>query len=223
MTLGPPEPATPPGATSPRAPSGARLDVPAGAVFGVVTDDAPPLLAVLGREAPGHVEVGGVDLATLDPAVARATVVVAPHEATLLSGTIRDNVPGAAEAALRAAAASDVIEALPDGIDTELADAGSSLSGGQRQRIALARALATEAPVLVLHDPTTALDAATEARVAGALRAARHGATTILVTTSPLLLAACDTVAVIRAGEVVALAPHAELLARDAAYREAVA
>ena len=139
----------------------------------MVTDDAAPLLAVLGREAPGHVEVGGVDLATLDPAVARATVVVAPHEATLLSGTIRDNVPGAAEAALRAAAASDVIEALPDGIDTELADAGSSLSGGQRQRIALARALATEAPVLVLHDPTTALDAATEARVAEALRDAR--------------------------------------------------
>ena len=140
-------------------------------MFGVVTDDAAPLLAVLGREAPGHVEVGGVDLATLDPAVARATVVVAPHEATLLSGTVRDNVPGAAEAALRAAAATDVIDALPDGIDTELADAGSSLSGGQRQRIALARALATDAPVLVLHDPTTALDAATEARVAGALRA----------------------------------------------------
>ncbi len=199
------------------------LHVPGGAVFGIVTDDAAPLLALLGREAPGRVEVGGVDLATLDPAVARATIVVAPHEATLLSGTVRDNVPGAAEAALRAAAASDVIEALPDGIDTELADAGSSLSGGQRQRIALARALATEAPVLVLHDPTTALDAATEARVAGALRDARGGATTILVTTSPLLLAACDTVAVIRAGAVVALAPHAQLLARDAAYREAVA
>ncbi|MDA0174599.1 ABC transporter ATP-binding protein/permease [Solirubrobacter taibaiensis] len=199
-----------------------HLHVPAGAVFGVVTDDAAPLLAVLGREAPGRVEVAGVDLATLDPAVARATVVVAPHEATLLSGTVRDNVPGAAEAALRAAAATDVIDALPDGIDTELADAGSSLSGGQRQRIALARALATEAPVLVLHDPTTALDAATEARVAAALRDARGGATTILVTTSPLLLAACDTVAVIRAGEVVALAPHAELL-EDETYRETVA
>jgi putative ABC transport system ATP-binding protein len=218
-------PAAPPAsgdsASSP-APACTRLEVPAGAVFGVVTDDAAPLLAVLGREAPGHVEVGGVDLATLDPAAARATVVVAPHEATLLSGTVRDNVPGAAEAALRAAAATDVIDALPDGIDTQLADAGSSLSGGQRQRIALARALATEAPVLVLHDPTTALDAATEARVAGALREARKGATTILVTTSPLLLAACDEVAIVRGGVLVQVGPHADLLA-DPVYREAVA
>jgi putative ABC transport system ATP-binding protein len=199
------------------------LEVPAGALFGVVTDAPEPLLAALGREAASvRVTVDGIDLAALDPATARATVVVAPHEATLLSGSVRDNVPGAADAALEAAAATDVIAALADGIDTELADAGSSLSGGQRQRIALARALATEAPVLVLHDPTTALDAATEARVAAAIKRARAGTTTILVTTSPLLLAACDAVAVLRAGEVVATATHAQLLAGEA-YRETVA
>lgn len=191
----------------------AGLEVPAGALFGVVTDAPEALLGPLGREAPGDVTVGGVALAALDPAVARATVVVAPHDATLLSGTVRDNV--SAERALRAAAVD-----VP--LDTELADAGSALSGGQRQRIALARALATEAPVLVLHDPTTALDAATEARVAGALREARAGRTTVLVTTSPLLLAACDTVAVLRGGEVVATGRHADLLA-EAGYREAVA
>src|SRR6201999_4014650 len=107
-------------------------------------------------------------------------------------------------------------------------DSGRSLSGGQRQRIALARspappsprgipprpspggaaarrgpssqtrAPAAPAPVLVLHEPTTALDAATEVRIAGALRAARDGRTTLLVTTSPTLLAACDTVTVVR-------------------------
>lgn len=198
------------------------LDVPAGALFGVVTDAPEALLAALGRDIDAHVTVAGVDLAALDPAAARATVVVAPHEATLLSGSVRDNVPGAAGAALEAAAADDVIAALPDGIDTMLADAGSSLSGGQRQRIALARALATEAPVLVLHDPTTALDAATEARVAAQLKRARHGGTTILVTTSPLLLAACDTVAVVRDQQVVATSSHAELLA-DETYRETVA
>ena len=182
---------------------------------------------MLGREATrGGCAVGGVDLATLDPAAARAAVVVAPHEATLLSGTIRDNVRGAAGEGSRARAGGrrgeDVIEALPDG------DARSSATRAARCPAASASgsrwpARSPPAPVLVLHDPTTALDAATEARVAGALRGARDGATTILVTTSPLLLAACDTVAVIRAGEAVALAPHAELVARDAAYREAVA
>ncbi|WP_211339866.1 ABC transporter transmembrane domain-containing protein [Solirubrobacter pauli] len=199
-----------------------RVHVPAGSLFGVVADDPAPLLAALAREGQDlAVFVDGVALAALDPAAARATVVVAPHEATLLSGTVRDNVPGGADTALAAAAATDVIAALPDGLDTELTDAGSSLSGGQRQRIALARALATDAPVLVLHDPTTALDAATEARVAAALRDARRGATTILVTTSPLLLAACDQVAHITGGTVTT-ASHAALL-EDEAYREAVA
>jgi putative ABC transport system ATP-binding protein len=168
------------------------FEVGAGALLGVVADDPEALLARLRRAAVG---------------------VVAPHDAPLLSGTIRDHVSDAS--ALEAAAAADVIEA--HGLDTALSDAGSSLSGGQRQRIALARALATRAPVLVLHDPTTALDAATEARVAEGIRRARSGLTTLLVTTSPMLLAACDAVAF---GDRVAT--HAEWLG-DAAYREAVA
>ena len=135
----------------------------------------------------------------------------APHDAALLADTVRRNVAAAAGGdATRSRARSppppshDVVAALPDGLDTRLTDAGRSLSGGQRQRIALARALAAPAPVLVLHEPTTALDAATEARVAAALRAARAGRTTLLVTTSPALLAACDTVAVVRAGRATA-------------------
>ena len=76
--------------------------------------------------------------------------------------------------------------------------------------------------MLVLHEPTTALDAATEARVAGALRAVRAGRTTLLVTTSPALLAACDAVTVVRDGRAAAAGAHADLLGRDAGYREAV-
>jgi putative ABC transport system ATP-binding protein len=123
---------------------------------------------------------------------------------------------------LAAAQVEEVASALPDGMATRLADGGRSLSGGQRQRIALARSLAADPPVLVLHDPTTALDAATEARVAEGLREVRAERTTVLVTTSPVLLAACDAVTLVQDGRVRARGRHAELLDGDAAYREAV-
>ncbi len=124
--------------------------------------------------------------------------------------------------AIAAAAVDELIETLPDGVDTRLSDGGRSLSGGQRQRVALARALAAPAPVLVLHEPTTALDAATEARVAAGVREVRAGRTTILVTTSPPLLAACDEVTVVRDGRAVASGTHAALLEADAGYRGTV-
>jgi ABC-type Fe3+/spermidine/putrescine transport system ATPase subunit len=98
----------------------------------------------------------------------------------------------------------------------------SQLSGGQRQRVALARALATDAPVLVLHEPTTAVDAATEHRIAAGIRAVRGHRTTVLVTTSPTLLAAADRVVLIDGGRVVATGDHAGLAATDARYREVV-
>ncbi len=214
---------------------GFALDVPAGSVHGVAIDDpaaAEALLDCLGREAEpaaGAIAIGGTPLGALDPAAARAAVVVCPHEPALLADTVEANVAAAAGGdaaavarAIAAAAVEDVVAALPDGAATRLSDGGRSLSGGQRQRVALARALAAPAPVLVLHEPTTALDAATEARVAAALRAVRAGRTTVLVTTSPALLAACDTVTVVRDGRAAAAGGHAELLAADTAYREAV-
>jgi len=168
------------------------LALPPDGLIGVVADDPEWVLAVLERDG----------------------AVVAPHEATLFSGTVRDNVSSV-----------EALEAVGMGefSDVSLTDGGASLSGGQRQRIALARALETRAPILALHDPTTALDAATEARIAASLRAFRQGARTILVCTSPLLLASCDSVAVVRDRSVVAIASHAEHLESDAAYREAVA
>ncbi len=214
---------------------GLDLDVAPGSLHGIAAADpaaSHALLDCLGSEvapAGGSIAVGGVELAALGPAAARAALMTSPHDAALLADTVVANVGAAAGGdadavarALAAAAVEDVLAALPDGDATRLDDGGRSLSGGQRQRIALARALAAPAPVLVLHEPTTALDAATETRVAGALLAARAGRTTVLVTTSPVLLAACDAVTVVRDGRVAATGTHGELVGADAGYREAV-
>ena len=110
---------------------------------------------------------------------------------------------------------------MPNGLDTEIGERGRTLSGGQRQRVALARALAAEPAVLVLHDPTTAIDAATEDRVAAGLRHYRAGRSTLLVTSSPALLARCDRVLLVVDGAVVAEGTHATLV-DDPRYRSAV-
>ena len=185
----------------------------------------------------------------LDPAQLRRVVLVAPHQADLFEGTVLDNVaapvvagrlrrrrrnpapvtggddPLAVPAVRQAIAAADVTEvarALPDGLHTRLTERGRSLSGGQRQRVALARALAAEAPVLVLHDPTTAVDTVTEARIAEGIREMRRGRTTLLVTTSPALLARADRVVLLDGGTVRADGRHADLVRDDPRYRAAV-
>ena len=218
---------------------GALRDVsaslPAGGFVGLVTAEpeaARALLECLAREADpsaGAIELDGVPLTELDPAQLHRAVLVAPHDAELFEQTLAENVAAAAgdtgaqlDAALAAAVADEVADALPEGRDTKLAERGSSLSGGQRQRVALARALAADPAVLVLHDPTTAVDAATEARIATGLRELRRGRSTLVLTTSPALLAASDHVIVIADGEVADSGKHGELLRRNDAYRLAV-
>ncbi|MFG3040720.1 ABC transporter ATP-binding protein [Streptomyces sp. NPDC048330] len=214
---------------------GVDLDLPAGSLTGVVAADpavAADLLLCLARErdpAEGTVALDGVALAALDPDALRRTVLVAHHDADLFETTLLENVRAGADAdptvvdrALTASAADDVAQLLPDGADTLLAERGRSLSGGQRQRVALARALAADRPVLVLHDPTTAVDTVTESRIAGRLRELRRDRTTVLVTTSPALLAVTDRVVVLDDGAVRADGHHDELLAADAAYRATV-
>ncbi|AGL15076.1 ABC transporter ATP-binding protein [Actinoplanes sp. N902-109] len=129
-------------------------------------------------------------------------------------------------AALVAAAADEVIAAQPGGLDEPVAERGASLSGGQRQRLALARALLARPPVLVLHDPTTAVDAVTEHAIAHGIRALRHGPdagfATVVITSSPALLAATDRVVVLGEGVVTAAGSHADLGAADDSYREVV-
>jgi putative ABC transport system ATP-binding protein len=159
-----------------------------------------------------------------------AGVLVAPHDPDLFTGTIRDNllrdVPDQLPGALRASAADDVVAAHPDGLDHEVAERGAALSGGQRQRLALARALLARPGLLVLHDPTTAVDAVTEHAIAQGIRDLRHGPgsrlATLLVTTSPALLAITDRIVVLRDDVVVATGTHASLAEGDSEYRAAV-
>ncbi|GII28069.1 ABC transporter ATP-binding protein [Planotetraspora mira] len=213
------------------------LDVAPGEVLGVAaTDpaDAAALLRCLSRQADpdtGVIELDGVPLRDLDPADIRMAMLVAEHDADLFEGTLHGNVtaaapaaadPGAALAAMAAAGADEVALAVPRGGDATVSERGRSLSGGQRQRVALARALAADRPVLVVHDPTTAVDAVTEARIATGVREIRRGRTTILVTTSPALLAVADRVVLLDGGRIADTAPHADLVERHAAYRTAV-
>ncbi|MET8998286.1 ABC transporter ATP-binding protein [Amycolatopsis sp. NPDC004169] len=200
-----------------------------GELLGVVATDpaaATDLLDCLGRAADpaaGSVSVDAVDLSTVDPSRVREVVLVAAHDADLFAGTVAENLatgPKTAEA-MTAAAVDEVASALPDGVATAVTERGRSLSGGQRQRVALARALAADAPVLVLHDPTTAVDTVTEARIAAGLAELRRGRTTILVTTSPALLAATDRVVLLDDGRVAGEGRHAELAGRPD-YRAAV-
>jgi putative ABC transport system ATP-binding protein len=220
---------------------GFDLDIAPGEIVGLATTDpavATALLACLGREAEpaaGVVRLDGVDVAGVAPASVRARLLVAAHDARLFAGSVQDNVLAGRRAsdvdrvvdrdldrALRAAAADQVVEVLPAGLATEIAEQGSSLSGGQRQRVALARALVADSPVLVLHDPTTAVDSVTEARIAAGIAALRAGRTTLVLTTSPALLAVADRVVLLDGARRVEDS-HAGLLATEAAYRELVA
>jgi putative ABC transport system ATP-binding protein len=218
-----PLPARPAGALRVRLHAGLELDIAAGEHVGVVTlqpADAATLLDVLGRDADTPVHLDGTDLREVGLDDARRAVLVARHAATLFEGTVADNT-GRDAAPLAAAAADEVVETLPHGLESEVGERGRTLSGGQRQRIGLARALAENPPVLVLHDPTTAVDAATEHRIAAGVSALRAGHTTVVVASSPALLARCHRVLLVDRGVVVASGSHAELVA-DARYRQAV-
>ncbi|MFF7202537.1 ABC transporter ATP-binding protein [Streptomyces sp. NPDC008141] len=210
------------------------LDIAPGDLVGVVAPDsadATALLLCLARRSDpdsGSVELDGVLLTTLDPADVRTAILVAEHDADLFEGTLTGNVRAAAPPehdigpALAASGADEVAGTLPQGGDTIVTERGRSLSGGQRQRVALARALAADTPVLVVHDPATAVDAVTEARIAAGLRDIRRDRTTVLVTTSPALLSVTDRVVLIEDGRVAGCAAHAELVRDRISYRSAV-
>ncbi|MEU6404145.1 thiol reductant ABC exporter subunit CydD [Streptomyces sp. NPDC046985] len=152
--------------------------------------------------AVGRVLVGGADLAGLDLAQWRERVAWVPQRPHLYAGTIAENVrlarPDADQAAVRAALADagalEFVDALPAGVRTVLGEDGAGLSAGQRQRLALARAFLADRPVLLLDEPTAALDGATEAEVVEAVRRLSAGRTVLLVVHRPALLAAADRV-----------------------------
>ena len=189
-------------------------------------------IAALDEERARHewgVTLGGVDLSHARLDDVRRQVLVSDTTSQLFAGTLQDAVDpharltrGQAEEALRIASAEDVYDALPEGWQGQLDERGRGLSGGQRQRVVLARAVAADAPVLVLVEPTSAVDAHTEARIAARVADARRGRTTVVTSVSPLWLHHADRVALLHDGTVIAEGSHADLLADDEAYRRVV-
>ncbi|TWJ23042.1 ABC-type multidrug transport system fused ATPase/permease subunit [Micromonospora endolithica] len=243
LTLTPDDAAPPPGvggAGVQRAPDhpadlhdpATGLTVPAGRLLAVAADDPAEAIALadrLGRFLASDVTWGGVPLAGVTLDEVRARILVADHDSYLFAGTLKEILRTRAgkddadiSAAVATASAEDVVDALPDGLATPIGARARTLSGGQRQRIRLARALLAEPEVLILVDPTSAVDAHTEARVAQRLRAARAGRTTIVLATSPLLLGCADEVAHLRDGRIVGTGTHLELLEQDPSYRALV-
>ncbi|GAA4524305.1 ABC transporter ATP-binding protein [Brachybacterium paraconglomeratum] len=222
-----------------------QLSVADGEVVALACADArdadAAIDAVSGRVDAGA-RVGTTPITPADRLTLRSELLVEPHAVDLFDGTLREQLAtraplgttddahgseGAASSwaddALRAAGAEDLLRILPEGYDTRILDRGSNLSGGQRQRIALARAVAADAPVLVLHDPTTAVDAVTEQNIAEALIAARRRTdrATLLVTRAPALLREADRVVFMQDGEVAAEGAHMDLMGIEA-YAEVV-
>ncbi|WP_206515950.1 ABC transporter ATP-binding protein [Nocardioides pantholopis] len=186
-------------------------------------------LGMCAAEVDRDVTLGGVPLPDLARSEVRSRIVVSDTASVLFSGRLADrlDVTGAADPdrvarALDTASADDILLALPGGLDAQVAERGRSFSGGQRQRLVLARALTSDPEVLVLVEPTSAVDAHTEARIAARLRGHRAGRTTVVSTSSPLLLDAVDEVAFLRDGVVVATGRHADLLDGCPEYRAVV-
>ena len=214
---------------------GLDLDVASGEVVALVVEQ-PAAADTVTRAIAGYgsgvgaILVGGHERGRLVPELSDH-LVMAPHRVDLFVGTIRSNIAlahGGVEVdddVVRASAVAEIVEHLPDGLDHAVSEGGRNLSGGQRQRIALARALHADPDVLVLHDPTSAVDAVTEWEIAQAvrtMRTRRPGQATLIVTSSPPFLATADRVVHLPASGETRSGTHEQLRAESAGYRTAV-
>jgi ABC-type multidrug transport system fused ATPase/permease subunit len=232
-----------PGSPLPEPPAGTPLvDAASGLVVepGLMTclvsrspDETAAIADRLGRLAPdggaSEVTLGGVPLDRLPLETVRRRILVSEPDPIVFSGTLRSELDPWARASdseitdvIEVAAAGDVVTQLAAGLDEVVDERGRQFSGGQRQRLVLARALLARPEFLVLVEPTSAVDAHTEARIGERLCAFRAGSATVVVTTSPLVLDRADVVAFVEDGRVVARGTHRELLRTSPAYRDVV-
>jgi ABC-type multidrug transport system fused ATPase/permease subunit len=175
----------------------------------------------------GQVLIDGVDVRRYRIRSLRERIAIVLQDPVLFSGTIADNLrygrldaaPEEIQEAARAAHAHEFISRLAKGYDTEIAEAGGSLSGGERQRLSVARAILKNAPVLILDEPTSSLDAISEEIVFSALRRLRTGRTTIVIAHRLSTVRDADCILVLDGGQIVAKGRHDELLAESPLYR----
>jgi ABC-type multidrug transport system fused ATPase/permease subunit len=176
----------------------------------------------------GAVLVDGVDVRSVDPASLRREVAIVSDDAFLFSAPLRENIayarPEAGDDEVVAAAGraglADLLDDLPDGLDTLVGERGLTLSGGQRQRVAIARALLAEPRILILDDATSSVDATTESQIKAALAEVMKGRTTFVIAHRLSTIALADEVVVLEDGRVAARGTHEELLDESPLYRE---
>ncbi|WP_203928579.1 ABC transporter ATP-binding protein [Virgisporangium ochraceum] len=215
---------------------GVTFEVPAGRTVALVgpTGSGKSTIAALTARlvdpTSGQVRLDGTDLTGLSHAAVAGTVALVPQIPFVFDDSVRGNVALGREGvdddevwrALRQAQADGFIEALPNGLDTEVGERGTSLSGGQRQRLTLARALAGRPRLLVLDDATSAVDPRVEAAILAALRGRDAGASILVVAYRRATIALADEVVYLEHGRVVARGKHLELLATVPGYANLV-
>ena len=209
------------------------LEIRSNTFLGVVCDNslvADELVDRLGGYLDAdQVAVDGCSFENISRDELRRNIYAQEKEPAILSGTVESlfQVSNSGRVhmsdAIESASAIDILDSLEgDGYSAEVVERGRTLSGGQRQRLALARTLFVDAPILILDDPTSAVDAHTEARIAQRLKNTRKGQTTVVFTNSPLLLDHTDQVALVVEGKVITVGNHFELLKQNDDYRRLV-
>jgi len=201
---------------------------------GLVTEspaEASYLCDRLARFIPDSdgVQVNGADIASFLVSDVRSHIVMSEVEPRLFSGELRSELIPHGDVnddrimkALEATSSLDILEALDDGLATTVEERGRSFSGGQRQRLSLTRAVLTEADILLLVEPTSAVDTHTESRIAGRLGQARESKTTLVASTSPVMLEKMQYVLLVIDNRVIDKGTHQELVARSQQYRQIV-